>query len=58
MKFCPIPEEELWRVTMLTEMLLYRNCDFVKIDNFLKEEINDIIDIWFVPVRLTGNPWL
>ena len=45
MKYCPIPEEELWRENMLTEMLLYKNCDFVKIDNFLKEEINDIIDM-------------
>ena len=45
MKYSSIPETEKWRESMLTEMLLYRNCDFVKIDNFLKHEIDDIIDM-------------
>ena len=45
MKYCHIPDTELWREIMLTEMLLYRNCNFVKIDNFLKHEIDDIIDM-------------
>ena len=45
MKYCPIPENELWRENMLTEMLLYRNCNFVQIDNFLKNEIDEIIDM-------------
>lgn len=42
MKYSPIPQAELWRENILTEMLLYRNCDFVQIDHFLKNEINDI----------------
>ena len=45
MKYSKIPESEVWRENMLTEMLLYRNCDFIKIDNFLKQEIDDIIDV-------------
>ena len=45
MKYCPYPEAEIWRENMLTEMLLYRNCDFVQIDNFLKHEIDDIINM-------------
>ena len=45
MKYCEIPDNEKWREGMLYEMLLYRNCNFVKIDNFLRQEINDIIDM-------------
>ena len=45
MKYSHIPDTELWRENMLTEMLLYRSCNFVKIDNFLKHEIDDIIDM-------------
>lgn len=45
MKYSSIPESELWRENMLSEMLLYRNCDLVKIDNLLKQEIDDIIEM-------------
>ena len=45
MKYCEIPDNEKWREGMLYEMLLYRNCNFVKIDNFLRQEIDDIIDM-------------
>ena len=45
MRYCEIPENEKWRETMLTEMMVYRNCDFVREDHILKNEINQIIDM-------------
>ena len=45
MKYSKIPESEKWRENMLSEMMLYRNTDFVKIDNFLKHEIDEIISM-------------
>ena len=31
MKYCQIPNSEIWRENMLTEMLLYRDCEIVKL---------------------------
>ena len=43
-KYAPIPEEKIWRVTLLEELIQVRSHDSV-LEGFSKEEVNDLITI-------------
>ena len=41
-KYAPIPNEEMWRVSLLEELIQIRSHDFV-LEGFTKKEIDDLI---------------
>ena len=43
-KYAPIPVEEIWRVSLLEELILIRSNDST-LEGFTKEEINDLLQI-------------
>ena len=45
MRAYPVPDNEMWRVDMLNELILCRQFDFLTLDDFEMREIEDLLQI-------------